>query len=102
MGGIIVGCWSYSCMALHAGVVLSMAVHCILLPKNSSSEPVHLNALDLGIKKCAMQDWMVTTWLQFAFPAYLFLLMGGIIVGCRTHVPIYTPHCQYLVVIAGS
>ena len=41
--------------------------------------------LDLGIEMCLFdrQDGYWNTWLQFAFPAYLFLLMGGIIVGCR-------------------
>ena len=41
--------------------------------------------LELGIEVCLFDGlngyW--NTWLQFAFPAYLFLLMGGIIVGCR-------------------
>ena len=41
--------------------------------------------LDLGIKVCLFDglDGYWNTWLQFGFPAYLFLLMGGIIVGCR-------------------
>ena len=41
--------------------------------------------LDLGIEVCLLDglDGYWNTWLQFAFPAYLFLLMGGIIVGCR-------------------
>ena len=41
--------------------------------------------LDLGIEVCLFDglDGYWKTWLQFAFPAYLFLLMGGIIVGCR-------------------
>ena len=41
--------------------------------------------LDLGIEVCLFDglDGYWNTWLQFAFPAYLFLLMGGIIVGCR-------------------
>ena len=41
--------------------------------------------LDLGIEVCLFDglDGYWSTWLQFAFPAYLFLLMGGIIVGCR-------------------
>ena len=41
--------------------------------------------LDLGIEVCLFNglDGYWNTWLQFAFPAYLFLLMGGIIVGCR-------------------
>ena len=41
--------------------------------------------LDLGIELCLFDglDGYWNTWLQFAFPAYLFLLMGGIIVGCR-------------------
>ena len=41
--------------------------------------------LDLGIEVCLFNglDGYSNTWLQFAFPAYLFLLMGGIIVGCR-------------------
>ena len=40
---------------------------------------------DLGIEVCLFDglDGYWNTWLQFAFPAYLFLLMGGIIVGCR-------------------
>ena len=41
--------------------------------------------LDLGIEVCLFDglDGYWNTWLQIAFPAYLFLLMGGIIVGCR-------------------
>ena len=41
--------------------------------------------LDLGIEVCLFDglDGYWKTWLQFVFPAYLFLLMGGIIVGCR-------------------
>ena len=41
--------------------------------------------LDLGIEVCLFDglDSYWNTWLQFVFPAYLFLLMGGIIVGCR-------------------
>ena len=41
--------------------------------------------LDLGIEVCFFDglDGYWNTWLQFAFPAYLFLLMGGIIVGCH-------------------
>ena len=41
--------------------------------------------LDLGIEVCLFNglDGYLNTWLQFFFPAYLFLLMGGIIVGCR-------------------
>ena len=41
--------------------------------------------LDLGIEMCLFDglDGYWNTWLQFVFPAYLFLLMGGIIVGCR-------------------
>ena len=41
--------------------------------------------LDLGIEVCLFDglDGYWNTWLQFAFPAYLFLLMGGIIIGCR-------------------
>ena len=41
--------------------------------------------LDLGIEVCLFDglDGYWNTWLQFAFPAYLFLLMGGIIVGCH-------------------
>ena len=41
--------------------------------------------LDLGIEVCLFNglDGYWNTWLQFAFPAYLFLLMGGIIVGCQ-------------------
>ena len=41
--------------------------------------------LDLGIEVCLFNglDSYWNTWLQFAFPAYLFLLMGGIIVGCH-------------------
>ena len=41
--------------------------------------------LDLGIDVCLFDglDGYWNTWLQFVFPAYLFLLMGGIIVGCR-------------------
>ena len=41
--------------------------------------------LDLGIEVCLFNglDGYWNTWLQFVFPAYLFLLMGGVIVGCR-------------------
>ena len=41
--------------------------------------------LDLGIEVCLFDglDGYMSTWLQFAFPAYLFLLMGGIIIGCH-------------------
>ena len=41
--------------------------------------------LDLGIEVCLFDglDGYGNTWLQFVFPAYLFLLMSGIIVGCR-------------------
>ena len=41
--------------------------------------------LELGIEVCLFDglDGYWNTWLQFAFPAYLYLLMGGIIVGCR-------------------
>ena len=44
--------------------------------------------LDLGIEVCLFDglDSYSNTWLQFAFPSYLFLLMGGIIVGCRLSV----------------
>ena len=41
--------------------------------------------LDLGIEVCLFDglDGYWNTWLQFSFPAYLFLLMGGIIFGCH-------------------
>ena len=41
--------------------------------------------LDLGIEMCLFDglDGYWNTWLQFAFPSYLFLLMGCIIFGCR-------------------
>ena len=41
--------------------------------------------LDLGIEVCLFDglDGYWNTWLQFVFPGYLFLLMGGIIVGCH-------------------
>ena len=41
--------------------------------------------LDLGIEVCLFDglDGYWNAWLQLVFPAYLFLLMGGIIVGCR-------------------
>ena len=41
--------------------------------------------LDLGIEVCLFDglDSYWNTWLQFAFPGYLFLLMSGIILGCR-------------------
>ena len=41
--------------------------------------------LDLGIEVCLYDglDGYWNSWLQFVFPAYLFLIMGGIIVGCR-------------------
>ena len=41
--------------------------------------------LDLGIKVCLFDglDGYLRAWLQFAFPAYLYLLMCFIIVGCR-------------------
>ena len=52
--------------------------------------------LDLGIDVCLFNglDGYWNTWLQFAFPAYLFLLMGGIIVGCR--------HSAWLYRLCGS
>ena len=41
--------------------------------------------LDLGIEVCLFDglDGYWNTWLQFAFPGYLFLLMGGVVFGCR-------------------
>ena len=41
--------------------------------------------LDFGFEVCLFNglDGYSNTWLQFAFPAYLFLLMGIIILGCR-------------------
>ena len=41
--------------------------------------------LDLGIEVCLFDglDGYWNTWLQFVFPAYLFVLMCCIIVGCR-------------------
>ena len=41
--------------------------------------------LDLGIEVCLSDglDGYWNTWLQFAFPGYLFLLLGGVIFGCR-------------------
>ena len=41
--------------------------------------------LELGIEVCLFDglDGYWNTWLQFTFPAYLYLLIGGIIVGCR-------------------
>ena len=41
--------------------------------------------LDLGIEVCLFNglDGYWNTWLQFVFPANLFLLISGIIVGCR-------------------
>ena len=41
--------------------------------------------LDLGIEMCLFDglDGYWNTWLQFAFPSYLFLLMACIIFGCR-------------------
>ena len=41
--------------------------------------------LDLGIEMCLLDglDGYWNTWLQYVFPAYLFLLMGCIILGCR-------------------
>ena len=41
--------------------------------------------LDLGIEVCLFDglDGYWNTWLQFAFPAYLFLLRGCITVGCH-------------------
>ena len=41
--------------------------------------------LDLGIEVCLFNglDGYWNTWLQFVFPAYLFLLISGIIMGCH-------------------
>ena len=41
--------------------------------------------LDLGISTCFFNGFngYWKTWLQFAFPLYLWLLVGGIIIGCR-------------------
>ena len=46
--------------------------------------------LDLGIEVCLLDglDAYWKTWLQFAFPLYLFLLMTGIIVGSHYSVRI--------------
>ena len=46
--------------------------------------------LDLGIEVCLFDglDGYWKTWLQFAFPAYLFLLMAGIIIGSHYSVRI--------------
>ena len=59
----------------------------------SSSEPaVRVYAtviawfnLDLGIETCFSEtlDMYLKTWLQFAFPLYLWTLAGGIILACR-------------------
>ena len=61
----------------------------IFLPGDSSlpvvSQFISWLNLDLGIEVCLFDglDGYWKTWLQFVFPAYLFLLMGGIIVGCH-------------------
>ena len=49
------------------------------------SQFISLLNLDLGIEVCLFDglDGYWNTWLQYVFPAYLFLLMGCIIVGCR-------------------
>ena len=41
--------------------------------------------LDFGIETCFSEDLDIytKTWLQFAFPLYLWVLAGGIIVACR-------------------
>ena len=41
--------------------------------------------LDLGIEVCFFDglDGYWKTWLQFAFPGYLFVLMAAIIIGCH-------------------
>jgi hypothetical protein len=41
--------------------------------------------LDLGIETCFSEglDMYTKTWLQFAFPVYLWTLAGGIILACR-------------------
>ena len=46
--------------------------------------------LDFGIEVCLYDglDGYWKTWLQFAFPAYLFILMGGIIIGSEYSVRI--------------
>ena len=46
--------------------------------------------LDFGIEVCLFDglDGYWKTWLQFAFPAYLFILMGGIIIGSEYSVRI--------------
>ena len=40
--------------------------------------------LDLGIQTCFFNglDGYWKTWLQFAFPLYIWLLIGGVIIGC--------------------
>ena len=41
--------------------------------------------LDLGITTCFFDRFNSywKTWLQFAFPLYIWLLVGGIIIGCH-------------------
>ena len=41
--------------------------------------------LDFGIETCFSEslDMYTKTWLQFVFPLYLWMLAGGIILGCR-------------------
>ena len=41
--------------------------------------------LDLGIETCFFNglDGYLKTWLQFVFPLYIWLLIGGIIIGCH-------------------
>ena len=41
--------------------------------------------LDFGIEMCFSEslDMYTKTWLQFVFPLYLWMLAGGIILGCR-------------------
>ena len=41
--------------------------------------------LDFGIETCSSKnlDMYTKTWLQFAFPVYLWVLAGGIILACR-------------------
>ena len=43
--------------------------------------------LDLGIEVCFFDglDGYWKTWLQFAFPGYLFVLMVAIIIGCHNY-----------------
>ena len=60
----------------------------VLLPTGSTpvlTQYIAWMNLDLGITTCFFNnfDGYWKTWLQFAFPLYLWVLVGGIIIGCH-------------------